>query len=52
MTPLAGLILLLVVSLGLYYLRIHLAWRKEVRRRRAEREKEREQRGYRTYSLH
>jgi hypothetical protein len=43
---------LVAVGLAAYYVRIHFVWRAEVRRRRAERERERAQRGYgRMYSL-
>jgi type II secretory pathway component PulK len=46
---LAALLFLLVVAVVLYYARLHLEWRAEVRRRRLEREREREQNGYRMY---
>lgn len=51
MTALAVLVGLVALALGAYYVRIHFAWRAEVRRRRAERERERVQNGYRMYSL-
>jgi hypothetical protein len=41
-TVLASLLFLLVVAVVLYYVRLHLAWRAEVRRRRADRERQRD----------
>lgn len=46
MTALAVLAGLVALGVAAYYVRIHFAWRAEVRRRRKEREREREQAGY------
>lgn len=49
---LAGLLFVVFAGLAVYYVRLHLVWRAEVRRRKLEREREREQSGYgRMYAL-